>query len=79
MILNRVHLPALVIGCASGAVLTLIGAAYAIDNSTPALDTLKGDRVAIEVTDKPSLTIEEVNPDIGVSNLIRIERDRPVL
>ena len=79
MILNRVHISALVIGCASGAVLTLIGAAYAIDSGTPVLDVLKGDRLAIEVADKPSLTIEEVNPDIGVSNLIRIERDPPVL
>ncbi len=75
MTLNRVQLSVVVAGCAAGLLLAVVGAARAAE--TPDVAPLeKGDRIAAEASGVPSLTVEEVNLDIGVSNLIRIERHK---
>jgi hypothetical protein len=75
MTLSRAQLLFIAIGCSLGLVFAVIGAATAVIASQPATETVeKGDRIAAPVlTTSPSVTIEEVNLDIGISNLIRIE------
>lgn len=64
------------VGCAFAVALALVGAAYALDAPASATFELvpKGDRVASTVQADPSeITVEEVNLDAGISNLVRIE------
>ncbi|HUG62416.1 MAG TPA: hypothetical protein VMP03_11250 [Methylomirabilota bacterium] len=76
--MTRAQLSIVTAGCTAGLVLALIGASYALEAPAP-LVLEKGDRVAADIAETPSLTIEEVNLDIGISNLIRIERRQPNL
>jgi hypothetical protein len=74
MSLSRAQLAFVSAGCAAGVLFALIGAAQAVDSPQPDHPVLeKSDRVAAETMAPPSITVEEVNVDIGVSNLIRIE------
>lgn len=63
------------LGCAVAVAMALVGAAYAVDApQVSAFDLVpKGDRVAAEVASDPAeITVEEVNLDAGISNLVRI-------
>lgn len=69
------------LGCAAAVAMALVGAAYAIDTPqpVPAELSLRGDRIAPEIRKAPAVTIEEVNLDAGISNLIRIEGEPPTI
>ncbi|WP_181702860.1 hypothetical protein [Chthonobacter albigriseus] len=63
-------------GCAAAVALALVGAAYAVDVPAGEKSDLiqKGDLIAPTVSVSPdTLTVEEVNLDAGISNLIRID------
>ncbi|WP_181706943.1 hypothetical protein [Chthonobacter rhizosphaerae] len=68
-------------GCAAAVAMALVGAAYAIDAPAPREDILmKGDRVAPVAGGEPNaLTVEEVNLDAGISNLIRVKAEPAVM
>jgi hypothetical protein len=78
MTLNRIQLSVVTFGCAVGLAFAFLGAAYAVD-APPASVLPKGDRIAVAPAEETSVTIEEVNLDMGVSNLIRIEASEPAL
>lgn len=64
-------------GCAAAVAMALVGAAYAIDTPAPRGDqVMKGDLIAPTVAAAPqTITIEEVNLDAGISNLIRVQAE----
>jgi hypothetical protein len=75
MTLSRAQLATVSAGCAAGVLFALIGAAQAVDAARSDTEVIeKGDRIATVSVPIASVTVEEVNLDIGVSNLIRIEQ-----
>lgn len=68
-------------GCAAAVAMALVGAAYALDapKATEVVPLLKGDRIAVSMPSAPTTTVEEVNADAGISNLITVpsEPTRP--
>jgi hypothetical protein len=74
MTLSRAQLAFVTAGCAAGVLIALIGAAQAVDTpADPHPVVEKADRVPGPYPGAPSITVEEVNVHIGVSNLIRVE------
>lgn len=65
------------LGCAAAVAMALVGAAYAIDTPTgPADQIMKGDLIVPDAAERAAtITIEEVNLDAGISNLIRVEAE----
>jgi hypothetical protein len=75
MTLSRAQLATISAGCAAGVLFALIGAAQAVDAARTDAELIeKGDRIGTASSPIASVTVEEVNFDIGVSNLIRIEQ-----
>lgn len=68
-------------GCAAAVAMALVGAAYAVDTPAPRGDLVtKGDLIAPDVTiATDTITIEEVNLDAGISNLIRVRSEPAVM
>jgi hypothetical protein len=75
-IVARSSMTLVTFGCAAAVALALVGAAYAVDAPAPAGDpALKGDRIAESVLSNATLTVQDVNPDAGISNLIIVDAE----
>ncbi len=60
------------LGCAAGVALALVGAAYALDApmSGDAARLAKGDQIIELVPANSNITVQDVNPHLGISNLV---------
>ena len=61
-------------GCALGLVFAIAGVARADEPAPAAEPVAKGDMIAVKADGPVTFTVEEVNPETGVSALIRLER-----
>jgi hypothetical protein len=72
-IVARSSMTLVTFGCAAAVALALVGAAYAVDSPLPLGNAaLKGDRLAETVSPAATLTVQDVNVDAGISNLVII-------
>lgn len=79
MSLSAIQKTVIAAGFSASIVFALLGAALAMDEApAQAMEPVeRGDRLADPDASAHAFTVEEVNLDIGVSNLIRIEREAP--